>query len=67
MAVVLNGEVDAILITGGIAHSKNFTSMITERVKWIAQVHLYPGEDEMRALAMNGLRVLTGEIIPKEY
>ncbi len=67
MAVVLKGEVDAILITGGIAHSKNFTFLISERVKWISQVHLYPGEDEMRALAMNGLRVLTGEIIPKEY
>ncbi|MFN8254733.1 MAG: butyrate kinase [Bacteroidales bacterium] len=67
MFPVLKGNVDAILITGGIANSKYFVNKIIERVYKIAPVHVYPGEDEMRALAMNGLMVLTGEIIPKVY
>ncbi len=67
MATVLKGEVQAILITGGIAHSKLFTGLITERVQWIAPVQVFPGEDEMWALAMSGLRILTGETIPKNY
>lgn len=67
MATVLKGQIDAILITGGIAHSKMFSGLITERVQWIAPVHVYPGEDEMWALAMSGLRVLSGEAVPKIY
>lgn len=67
MCPVLKGKVDAILITGGIANSKYFVNEIIERVHRIAPVHVYPGEDEMRALAMNGLMVLRGEVIPKEY
>ena len=67
MCPVLKGKVDAILITGGIAHSTYFINEIIERVHRIAPVHVYPGEDEMRALAMNGLRVIQGEIIPKIY
>lgn len=67
MCPVLKGKVDAILITGGIAHSTYFINEIIERVHRIAPVHVYPGEDEMRALAMNGLRVVQGEVIPKVY
>ena len=67
MYPVLRGQVDAILITGGIAHSKWFVNQIIERVYRIAPTHVYPGEDEMRALAMNGLMVLTGEVEAKEY
>lgn len=67
MAVVLRGDVDAILITGGIARGKVVTNYITEMVKFIAPVKVYPGEDEMRALAMNGLMVLKKEISSKEY
>lgn len=67
MYPVLRGQVDAILITGGIAHSKWFVNQIIDRVYRIAPTHVYPGEDEMRALAMNGLMVLTGEIEAKEY
>lgn len=63
----LKCEVDAILITGGIAHSKWFVNLIIERVYKLAPVHVYPGEDEMSALAMNGLLVLKGEIQPREY
>ncbi|MFC1732346.1 butyrate kinase [candidate division KSB1 bacterium] len=67
MAPVLKGEVDGILITGGVANSKWFVNMVIERVYKIGPVHIYPGEDEMRALAMNGLMVFTGEEEAKEY
>jgi butyrate kinase len=67
MSTVLKGNVDAILITGGIAHSKWFVNQIIERVYKIAPVHVYPGEDEMEALAMAGLRVLNGETKAFEY
>jgi butyrate kinase len=67
MIIVLNGDVDAILFTGGIAHSKWFTNMIIQRVHKFAPVFIYPGEDEMRALAFNGLMVLKGELKAKEY
>ncbi len=67
MSTVLKGDVDGILITGGIAHGKWFVNQVIERVYKIAPVHVYPGEDEMRALAMNGLMVLKGEVEVKEY
>ncbi len=67
MCPVLKGNIDAILITGGVANSKWFVNMIIERVYRIAPVHVYPGEDEMRALAMNGLAVITGEEQAKDY
>lgn len=62
MSVVLYCEVDAILLTGGVAYSKWFVNKITERVKTIAPVYIYPGEDEMKALAFNGLLVSTGQV-----
>lgn len=67
MSTVLKGDVDAILLTGGIAHGKWFVNQVIERVYKIAPVHVYPGEDEMRALALNGLMVLKGEIEVSEY
>jgi len=67
MSTVLKGDVDAILITGGIAHSKWFVNQIIERVHRIAPVHVYPGEDELKALAFNGMRVLAGETEAKIY
>lgn len=67
MATVLRFNVDGILITGGIAYDKYFVNQIIERVHRIAPVHVYPGEDELKALAMNGLRVITGETQPKVY
>lgn len=67
MATVLKGKVDAILLTGGIAYGKPITDYITEMVGFIAPVKVYPGEDEMRALAMNGLMVLRGEMQAKNY
>ena len=67
MYTVLKCNVDAILITGGIAYDKNFVNWIQERVYKLAPIHVFPGEDEMRALAMNGLMVLRGEMEPKVY
>lgn len=67
MAVVLKGNIDAILITGGIARGKVVVDQITELVKFLAPIKIYPGEDEMRALAMNALMVLKGEIQSKIY
>ena len=66
-ATVLEGKVDAILLTGGIAYSKAVTDEITKRVEFIAEVKVYPGEDEMQALALGGLRVLKGEEEAQEY
>ncbi|NLW40032.1 MAG: butyrate kinase [Tissierellia bacterium] len=66
-AAVLKGEVDGILLTGGIAHDEMFTAWIEERVNFISKVYIYPGEDELMALAEGGLRVLRGEEKAKEY
>ncbi|MPM40942.1 Butyrate kinase 2 [bioreactor metagenome] len=66
-AAVLSGKVDAIILTGGIAYSKNLVNYIKERVEFISQVVVYPGEDEILALAEGGLRVLRGEESAKEY
>ncbi len=60
MAAVLSGEVDGIVLTGGLAHSRRLTDWITERIRFIADVFLHPGEDEMAALAQGALRVLLG-------
>ncbi|HBC30877.1 MAG TPA: butyrate kinase [Clostridiales bacterium] len=66
-AVVLDGDVDAILITGGIAYDNELVQMIEDKVKFIAKVIVYPGEDELLALAQGGLRVLNGIEEPKRY
>jgi butyrate kinase len=67
MAVVLNGKVDAILLTGGMAFNQYLTNYITLKVSFISDVFVYPGEDELEALAMNALRVARGEVEPMEY
>ena len=64
---VLCGKIDAILLTGGIAHSEYITSRIISRVGFLAPVHIFPGENEMEALAFNALSVLRGECQAKEY
>lgn len=66
-AAVLKGEVDAIILTGGLAYGKEYVEWIKERVSFISKVVVYPGEDELLALAEGGLRVLTGEEAAKEY
>lgn len=67
LSTVLGGEVHAIILTGGIAHNPDITGYIKERVSFIAPVFIYPGEDEMRALAMNGDLLLKGHISAREY
>lgn len=66
-AAVLKGKVDAIILTGGIAYDKDFTAWIKEDVEFISDVLIYPGEDEMIALAEGGLRVLRKEESAKIY
>ncbi|HOJ82718.1 MAG TPA: butyrate kinase [Acetomicrobium flavidum] len=66
-SAVLSGQVDAIVITGSIAYSDRFVDLVTRRVSFIAPIFVYPGEDEMLALAQGALRVLTGEEEAKEY
>lgn len=61
MIAVLEGRVDAIALTGGLAYSNRFTGAIKERVDNLAPVHVFPGEDEMLALMQGALRVLRGD------
>lgn len=67
LAPVLNGEVNAIIITGGLAHSKLLTDMVIPRVNFIAPVTVMPGECEMEALAGGGMRILSGDEVAKHY
>ena len=61
MAAVLNGRVNAVLITGGMAHSERLISVLADQVSWIAPIAVYPGEDELKALMEGALRVLRRE------
>jgi butyrate kinase len=61
MATVLNGHLDAIVLTGGMAHSEKLIGQLRAAIGWIANVVVYPGEDEMQALAEGALRVLRHE------
>jgi butyrate kinase len=67
MAAVLCGRVDAILFTGGMAHSQQLTSLLNSQVGWIAPIEIYPGEDELQALAEGALRVLRHEEEPQHF
>jgi butyrate kinase len=67
MVAVLKGDVDAIILTGGMAYQKTNTEKITEMVSSFAPVVVYPGEDELKALAYNGLLAITGQIDVKNY
>ncbi len=60
MATVLNGKVDRIIVTGGIAYNAELVDELKEKCGWIAPFTVYPGEDELLALAQGGLRVMTG-------
>jgi butyrate kinase len=67
MSAVLDGEVDAIILTGGMAHQDSYIGYIRSMVSFIADVVVYPGEDELKALAFNGLLALDGKIEIKTY
>jgi butyrate kinase len=67
MASALNGKVDAIILTGGMAYQDDNIKMIKSMVDYIAEVVVSPGEDEMKAMAFNGLLALDGKIEIKNY
>lgn len=67
MAVALKGNVDAILLTGGMAHSRRITDFMADQVSFIAPIYVYPGEDELKSLAENCLAVLNGDQQVKVY
>ena len=67
MSTVLKGKVDGILLTGGLAKNPLLVDYVKDMVLYIAPVFLYPGEDEMKALAMNGFMVLKGEAEVLDY
>jgi len=67
MATVLKGIVDAIILTGGMAFNQSFVELIKSRVLFIAPVYVYPGENEMEALAYNALAALKNEVEIKKY
>ncbi|ERJ11622.1 butyrate kinase [Haloplasma contractile] len=66
-ATVLKGKLDCIVLTGGLAHEKYLVSRIKERIEFISEVLVYPGENELLSLAQGALRVLKGEEEPKTY
>lgn len=66
-AAVLDGKVDAIILTGGMAYGKPMVDFISKKVSFIAPIVVYPGEDEMLALAQGAIRVLNGDEKVKEY
>ncbi len=67
MATVLEGSIDAIILTGGLAYQEKHVEKIRQRVGFIAKVVVSPGEDEIKALAFNALLALNGKIQIKEY
>ena len=67
MVAVLDGDVDAVLLTGGMAKSERLVGELTAHLAWAAPVHVYPGEDELRALAEGAARVLAGEEKALDY
>ncbi|MEC1664394.1 butyrate kinase [Bacillus halotolerans] len=66
-SAVLKGEVEAIVLTGGLAYGKSFVSSIRSYIDWISDVLVYPGENELQSLAQGALRVLQGEEQSKQY
>lgn len=67
LSVVLQGKMDGIILTGGLANNDLFIQKIIERVSWLGEVTIYPGEDELPSLAAGALRVLTGQEQAKVY
>lgn len=64
---VLKGDIDAVILTGGMAYSDYIVNRLRDRVAFLAPVHIFPGEDELQALARNAFAVLRGERQAKEY
>lgn len=67
MYAVLGGDIDGIILTGGIIYSEMFKALILKRIKKMARIFIYPGEMEMEALAGGALRILRGQEKAKQY
>lgn len=67
MSTVLAGDVDCIILTGGLAYDTTHVESIKNRVSHLAPVFVYPGEDELKALAFNGYLAISGRIVVREY
>lgn len=67
MSAVLAGDVDCIILTGGLAYDSAHVERVSHRVRHLAPIFVYPGEDELKALAFNGYLAITGHISVKEY
>lgn len=67
MATVLCGNIDAIIFTGGIAYNQDIIEKLKTRVGFLSKIVVYPGEDEMAALALNARMMLNGELMPQKY
>ena len=67
MAAAMCGQIDQIILTGGVAYGRESVEAITKHVGWIAPITVYPGEDELLALTQGALRVLKGEEKLMEY
>ena len=67
LSVPLGGQIDGILLTGGIAYDNYVVESLKQKVGFLAPVYAYPGEDELEALAMNALGALKGELTIMEY
>ena len=67
MRVALKGPADGIVLTGGLARSEMLTGWIGQWIEGMAPVFIYPGEDEMTAMAEGGMRVLSGEEPVRRY
>jgi butyrate kinase len=67
MAAALSGVVDAVVLTGGVARATSVVAAVERRIRWIAPVLVYPGDDEMAALAQGAVRVLAGTEPAREY
>ena len=64
---VLSGQVDVIVLTGGVIYSQAFRQLLLSRISYLGRVICKPGEEEMDSLAYYLNAVLTGELQPKEY
>lgn len=67
MSAVLHGRVDGIIFTGGMAHNQDFVEKISTYISFIAPIFVYPGEDEMTALAENAITIMSNQRLAKDY
>ena len=67
MYVAMQGKVDCIILTGGIAHSRYCMDLLKARIDYLAPITVTPGENEIESLAYNAFGALRGELVVKEY